>query len=153
MKIFRVDTDNISLMADSVTHRNRQPLFLPDGEWVCEIRPAVRIDRLGKEISARFARRYYDCFTAVNFLRPVSDAAGCISDAIDDAVVVGEWQPVDNNRYNISTDQIDLLIEKISHSTTLKHGDLLILPQIIEKYTPQINQTVEIPDLLSFTFK
>lgn len=51
----------VRLIADSALNRNRLPVFIPDFAregWSAEVLPAVRIGRLGKFISARFARRY-----------------------------------------------------------------------------------------------
>ena len=155
MKVIRIDSDTNApiagaLIADSAIRPHRRPLFLPDGEWVCEIRPAVRIERLGKAIPAKFARRYYTHYCLVNCLRPMTNER--FTDSItDDTIVAGDLLPIEGS--DIDTGQVDSLIERLSHSATFKTGDLIILPAILKKYTPEIDQTVNINNNLEFTIK
>lgn len=152
MKVIRIDSPlgsklKASLMSDSATRPDRRPLFLPDGKWICEIRPAVRIDRLGKAISAKFASRYYDSFTLVNFMHPADDCERNVTfDTMDDALVVGQWAPIASapGEFNIDCKAVDVLLEQLSANTTFKTGDMLILPQIICQYTPALNQNITI---------
>ena len=55
----------IFMKPDSAILRNRRPFFLPDhlGRVDYETELVVRINRLGKSISARFADRYIDAVT------------------------------------------------------------------------------------------
>ena len=51
--------------ADSALLKDHKPFFIPDdmGKIECEAEVVVRICRLGKTISERFAHRYYDAVT------------------------------------------------------------------------------------------
>lgn len=181
MKIIRVDSlasDRMeaSLMADSCIRPDRRPLFLPDHpvegkEWLCEIRPAIRIARLGKAISEKFAGRYYSEFALVNYLNPGN--VGCVRyDMMDDAVVQGPWSSIDLMPESVTVENtstvaamsldrsvVDSLIESLSIDTTFKTGDVIILPDVLASYTPQPNLSVSVtgssPDqqLLNFTIK
>lgn len=162
MKLIRIDSTAetpmaAALMADSAVRPHRKPLFLPAGEWVCEIRPAVRIDRLGKAIAAKFASRYYNCVAAVNILRPApgNDVASFEADMMDDAAVVGEWVTVDGFRtvFDIDRQYVDRVIEALSANTTLKNGDIIVLPQIIQSFAPAIDSHIKIDNLLDFNIK
>lgn len=152
MKIIRIDSPigsglRAALMSDSAVRPGRRPLFLPEGNWTCEIRPAVRIDRLGKAISAKFASRYYDCFALVNYLRPADgEPRDITADTMDDAIVLGDWAPISDASPEMKIDReaIDSLIERLSANTTFKTGDILILPQILEQYTPRLNQHISV---------
>lgn len=160
MKIIRVDSMTgtplrASLMTDSAIRPDRRPLFLPDGDWMCEIRPAVRIDRLGKAISAEFAGRYYDNFALVNYLRPADESNDIRLDMMDDAIVAGGWTSLENMpcAAEIDTEALDSLIEYLSKNVTFKTGDIIILPYITETYKPFINQHIKVQELLEFTIK
>lgn len=163
MKIIRVDspfdtTLHASLMADSTLRPDKRPLFLPEGKWVCEVRPAVRIDRLGKAISADFAPRYYSNVALVNYLRHADPQESDIKgNLMDDALVLGEWMPItdaNNAGLDIDTEAVNTLIEEISADTTLKTGDIIILPVLVDTYIPHLNQKVKYSSPnLEFTIK
>ena len=163
MKIVRLDRPEGSaavtatLMADSCWRPDMRPLFVPDGgEWVCEVRVAVRIGRLGKAIRRKFAMRYVDGWTAVNYLRPAEDMArtaeACMT---DDSLVHGEWRPLPEvsaalvcdgkaAEWHPDADFIAGELERLSGRTTFKTGDVLLLPEILFAYTPVRDRHVEI---------
>ena len=159
MKIIRIDSPltqplKIALMADSSLRPHRRPLFLPQGEWMCEIRPAVRIDRLGKAIAARFANRYYSECALVNYLRPESAGDPCAA-FTDDAVVAGEWMPVEDAPAEAVPDSalFASTLQQLSANATFKTGDIIILPDVIKLYKPAINQEINIENILEFRIK
>ena len=158
MKIIRIDSlpgtpFRASLMTDSAMRPDHRPLFLPVGDWICEIRPAIRIDRLGKAIAAKFARRYYANFTLVNYLRPTIYDNDFRYNTMDDAIVVGTWTPIDQADFTIDRNAIDLLIEYLSTTMTFKTGDIIILPDVVDAYIPEINQQINVSHILEFTIK
>lgn len=55
------------LKADSALLKNGKPFFIPDFTEECSaaVYVALRICRMGKSISSRFASRYYDAYSAV----------------------------------------------------------------------------------------
>ena len=160
MKVIRIDSlehqvPQIGLIADSAWRPDGKPLFLPDGTWNCELRVAVRIDRLGKFISRKFASRYYASFSIVNYLKAADDFA--FFGLIDDTVVQGTWMPLPDEGtvdLTINTDtelstvlkidraEIDNAVVRLSSDVTLKTGDILILPQTIHSYLPHTNMRI-----------
>ena len=99
------DSPVIFMKPDSAILRNRRPFFLPDhlGRVDYETELVVRINRLGKSISARFADRYIDAvtlgidFTARDmqndFRREGLPWELC--KGFDQSAVVGDWIPKD----------------------------------------------------------
>jgi len=158
MKIVRVDNGNaISLMADSARRPDRRPYFVPEGAApVCEIRPALRIDRLGKAISARFAGRYIGAWTPVCYTRPADDYHGMApSGMLDDSLVTGRWMPLpqdsvtlcfgeDTATWSFDADAAALLLAGLSASATFKTGDIIVLPHTLFSFIPQTGTSVEL---------
>lgn len=175
-------TDNAVLMADSCWRPHRRPLFVPtEGFWLCGIRVAVRISRLGKAIAPKFANRYYDGFCLVNYLVREADAEqfstpDCM---IDDSLIHGEWLPMpeDNSTefsfsiqglsetsansalksFTIPVDYLDRALSILSHEATFKNGDVIILPQSLARYVPHpdmhITADVDGKTVLDFKIK
>ena len=140
---------------DSALLTPGKPFFIPDHlgriDYECEV--VVRICRLGKNISERFAHRYYDSLTlGIDFtardLQRQAIAAGLpwtVSKGFDGSAAIGEW--VSKEKFldihhlqfhlekNSETVQqgctsdmlfgIDALIGYLSRFFTLKTGDLL----------------------------
>ncbi|MDE5745009.1 MAG: hypothetical protein K2H84_05030, partial [Paramuribaculum sp.] len=103
--------------------------------------------RLGKDISAKFASRYFDSFTVALRLYPLGSEASLsennqakgVLGIYDYCLAFGEWQPwsdisgdisvsIDGNDINLSAGmiEIDRVIESVSHYTTLKTGDVIL---------------------------
>ena len=141
--------------ADSALLKDHKPFFIPDhlGSIEYEAELVVRICRLGKTISERFAHRYYDAVTVgIDFtardLQTKLKAAGRpweLCKGFDGAAALGEWVPVDKFRdiqairfhldingqtvqEGCSSDmlyKVDEIIAYISRYFTLKTGDIL----------------------------
>ncbi|WP_443731394.1 fumarylacetoacetate hydrolase family protein [Segatella buccae] len=141
--------------ADSALLKDHKPFFIPDhlGNIEYEAELVVRICRLGKTISERFAHRYYDAVTVgIDFtardLQTKLKAAGRpweLCKGFDGAAALGEWVPVDKFRdiqairfhldingqtvqEGCSSDmlyKVDEIIAYISRYFTLKTGDIL----------------------------
>ena len=141
--------------ADSALLKDHKPFFIPDhlGNIEYEAELVVRICRLGKTISERFAHRYYDAVTVgIDFtardLQAKLKAAGRpweLCKGFDGAAALGEWVPVDKFRdiqairfhldingqtvqEGCSSDmlyKVDEIIAYISRYFTLKTGDIL----------------------------
>lgn len=131
-----------------------KPLFLPDFDNDIQLFPtiAIRISRLGKAVSAKFANRYYDAWTvclsarAMNVLNKLKSNAlpwnaAC---SFDGSFIQGIWHefPVSNNfsltltdcqnrktelHTNFSPQKIDEIIENISSNMMLKTGDIITI--------------------------
>jgi len=134
--------------------RPSQPFFIPsfssDIHYEAEI--VVRICRLGKGISSKFAKRYYDKitigidFTARNIQKKLKDQGlpWEISKGFDGSAALGEWIDIPENGINnieFSLDindktvqfgntkdmlfNVDKVISYISTFYTLKIGDII----------------------------
>ena len=145
----------IFLKPDSALLKDGKPFFIPDfsKEIHYETELVVRINRLGKNISERFADRYYDAvtvgidFTARDLQRRLR-AAGHpweISKGFDNSAAIGTWVSIDdfediqNLDLRLTIDgntvqegntrdmlfKVDRIIAWISKFYTLKIGDLL----------------------------
>lgn len=151
-----VNTEPVIFMKpDSAILKDGKPFFIPDfsEEVHYETELVVRINRLGKNISSRFAHRYYDAvtvgidFTARDLQRkfrksghPWEFCKGFdFSAAIGTFVPVARYGDVQSLNFYLTVDgkevqrgctadmlfKIDDLIAYVSRFVTLKIGDLL----------------------------
>ena len=146
----------IFLKPDSSILKDGKPFFLPEfsDEVHYEAEVVLRICRLGKHISPRFAHRYYDAvtvgidFTARDLQRHLRNA-GCpweLCKAFDNSAVIGTFVPlaqaggdVQRLDFSLTVDgsevqrgntadmlfTVDEIIAYVSRFMTLKIGDLL----------------------------
>ena len=145
----------IFMKPDSALLKDSKPFFIPDfcEQVDYETEMVVRICRLGKNISERFAYRYYDAvtvgidFTARDLQRKFR-AEGKpweLCKGFDSSAAIGDWVPVEklgdiqklNFHLNIDGKtvqqgntadmlfSVDQIIAYVSRSCTLKIGDLL----------------------------
>lgn len=140
---------------DSALLKDSKPFFIPDFTKQCdyETELVVRICRLGKNISERFAHRYYDAYTVgIDFtardLQRKLRAEGKpweLSKAFDNSAVIGDFVPkeelpeVQQLHFHLDIDgktvqqgftgdmiySVDRLIAFVSQYFTLKIGDLI----------------------------
>ena len=99
----RPDSPVIFTKADSALLKPGRPFFVPEhlGRIDYEAEIVVRICRLGKNISKRFAHRYYDAvtvgidFTARDLQKKASEAGQpwTICKGFDGSAAIGEWIP------------------------------------------------------------
>lgn len=145
----------VFMKPDSALLKDSKPFFIPDfcQQVDYETELVVRINRLGKNISERFAHRYYDAvtvgidFTARDLQKKLR--AGALpwelcksfdnSAAIGDFIPVTELENVQQLGFHLDIDgqtvqtgntkdmifHIDTLIAYISRFMTLKIGDLI----------------------------
>ena len=153
--LFKPEEPVIFTKADSAVLKDHKPFFIPDhmGRIDYETEIVVRISKLGKKISERFAHRYYDAVTVgIDFtareLQKKLRAGGKPWDlckGFDGSAALGEWVSLDKFRdiqalhfhldINGNTVQegctsdmlyrVDQLIAYISQYFTLKTGDIL----------------------------
>ena len=153
--LFKPEEPVIFTKADSAVLKDHKPFFIPDhmGRIDYETEIVVRISKLGKNISERFAHRYYDAVTVgIDFtareLQKKLRAGGKPWDlckGFDGSAALGEWVSLDKFRdiqalhfhldINGNTVQegctsdmlyrVDQLIAYISQYFTLKPGDIL----------------------------
>ena len=153
--LLKRDDPVIFTKSDSSLLKDRKPFFIPDelGTIEYEAEIVVRVCRLGKSISERFASRYYDAvtvgidFTARDLLRKLSQQGlpWDMSKSFDGAAVLGEWISKDKFldiqrlRFHLDVNgetkqegctsdmiyKVDEIISYISRFFTLKTGDLI----------------------------
>jgi fumarylpyruvate hydrolase len=147
--------DSAILMAPASRGRGNQPFFLPDfsKEIHHETELVVRICKLGKNIEAKFAHRYYDEVTVgldltARDLQSKLRKAGLpweVSKGFDGSAVLGEFVPLEligdiqalDLRLDINGNtvqegntsdmifNVNTIVEYISKFFTLKTGDLI----------------------------
>ena len=153
--LLKTEKPVIFTKADSALLKPGKPFFVPDhwGRIDYEAEVVVRICRLGKNISRRFAHRYYDAvtvgidFTARDLQREASQNGlpWTICKGFDGSAAIGEWVDIakfrnvqalhfhlDKNGETVqegcTSDMfygIDEIIAYTSQFFTLKTGDLL----------------------------
>ena len=153
--LYKPETPVVFTKADSALLKDRKPFFVPDfmGRIDYETELVVRISRLGKGISQRFAHRYYDAvtvgidFTARDLQKKLREAGlpWDLCKGFDGSAVLGEWvstdktKPVQQLRFRLDVNgksvqegysgdmlyTVDEIIAYISRYFTLRTGDLL----------------------------
>lgn len=171
--LLKQDDPVIFTKADSSLLKDRKPFFIPDelGTIEYEAEIVVRVCRLGKSISERFASRYYDAvtvgidFTARDLLRKLSQQGlpWDMSKSFDGAAVLGEWISKDKFldiqrlRFHLDVNgetkqegctsdmiyKVDEIISYISRFFTLKTGDLIYTDCPTSGFPVHINDRLE----------
>lgn len=128
------------LIADSAITPPGRPVFMPDFASACrgEVYLAVKVSRLGKNIAAKFAGRYFESFALAFRLIPLTDVAGAEM-MIDNALTFSEWISVGDFpdsvslevfghpiRINDLSDILSQAVVDVSRYSTLKTGDILL---------------------------
>ena len=115
----------IFMKPDSALLKDSKPFFIPDfcQQVDYETELVVRINRLGKNISERFAHRYYDAVTVgIDFTAPV-DKFLDIQNINFHLDIDGKTVQQGNTRDMLFG--VDRIIAYVSQFCTLKIGDLL----------------------------
>lgn len=171
--LLKRDDPVIFTKADSSLLKDRKPFFIPDelGTIEYEAEIVVRVCRLGKSISERFASRYYDAvtvgidFTARDLLRKLSQQGlpWDMSKSFDGAAALGEWISKDKFldiqrlRFHLDVNgetkqegctsdmiyKVDEIISYISRFFTLKTGDLIYTGCPTSGFPIHINDRLE----------
>lgn len=138
---------DVYTLPDTALHINKRPFFIPDYAVPClmQVHRAVRICRLGKCISPRFAGRYYDAITlCARFEAPTLPPA--VGRCFDECLSVGEWLP----KANVAAEAESLdaeacsAIAYVSSFFTLRQGDVILLTAEHEGEEVHIDQHIEI---------
>lgn len=171
--LLKQDDPVIFTKADSSLLKDRKPFFIPDelGTIEYEVEIVVRVCRLGKSISERFAPRYYDAvtvgidFTARDLLKKLRQQGlpWDMSKSFDSAAVIGEWVPKDKFldvqrlRFHLDVNgetkqegctsdmiyKVDEIISYVSRFFTLKTGDLIYTGCPVSGTPVHINDRLE----------
>ena len=171
--LLKQDDPVIFTKADSSLLKDRKPFFIPDelGTIEYEAEVVVRVCRLGKSISERFAPRYYDAvtvgidFTARDLLKKLRQQGlpWDMSKSFDGASVIGEWVSKDKFldvqrlRFHLDVNgetkqegctsdmiyKVDEIISYVSQFFTLKTGDLIYTGCPVSGTPVHINDRLE----------
>lgn len=161
---------DVYLMADSSLLKDNKPLFLPDFSERFEARAAVaiRICRLGKNISRKFAPRYYDSLTlGLNVTAIDLEKGGALSSlatSFDSSATLGAFMPINEFKLNdknisykiiadgqiVASDKLsqlvydfDSIVEYLSRYYTLKIGDIIYTGYNNDSFDLKIGQHIE----------
>ena len=134
------------LKGDSCMLNGRKPLFVPDWTQEPVMTPCMilRVSRLGKEISTRFADRYYDAvapgadFAAADLLRDAQTQGKPWTQALafDYSLALGEWLSKEEvKRDGVADEWRDVVwlltpeeaIAAASKIMTIRQGDLIYI--------------------------
>lgn len=148
-----IDSFNIDIIADSALQKSGKPFFIPEFAKNFQAKPmiAAHINRLGKNISKKFAERYYQeiglclSITATDLLNDLkaNGEPWAKATAFDGSTIIGEFFDkenigsnvtvnVDTNSYSEEIKESDInekikcAIEYISKFFTLKIGDIIL---------------------------
>ena len=150
------DEPIIFMKPDSSILKDGKPFFLPDfSKEVCfQTNLVVRICRLGRHISPRFAPRYYDAvtvgvdFTAGDICRKLSLEGNPweLSKVFDNSAVLGDFVSLDQTNNEAHKLDFCLMIDgvKVQYAST---ADMLFKVDEIIAYVSQY-MTLKIGDLL-----
>lgn len=150
-------TPSIDIIADSAVIKDGKPLFIPNfsNNWTAEATIAIRISRLGKNIGAKFASRYYDAITTVLRIKPTDCKSNntALYTSFDGSIIMGNWETINSSELNItiadkkytfSIDDLDIdnAIATISKYITLKIGDVIILGHYADNINISIDNSI-----------
>jgi 2-keto-4-pentenoate hydratase/2-oxohepta-3-ene-1,7-dioic acid hydratase in catechol pathway len=120
------------LKSDSSLMVNRKPFFIPD--WSTDMRyvpcAVVRVCKLGKHISEKFASRYYDSIApAINiFAEDYRQSGDAIRTwAFDGSLPVGTFMNLNQYLPSDLIVDIDTAISQVSQLMTIRQGDLIFI--------------------------
>ena len=124
------------LKCDSSMLVNRKPFFIPDWSEDVRVMPCVvlRVSRLGKNIAAKFATRYYDAVApAFNIYAADVLATGDWVKAwgFDYALPLGNFIDLERNPWQDTIISFDEAIHRASEVMTLRQGDLIFIDRAI----------------------
>lgn len=119
------------LKCDSSLHVNRKPFFIPDWSQDIRMTPCVvlRVSRLGKNIGAKFASRYYDSMAlGANIIAADYVAQGdwLRGFAFDYSLIVGEFSAIEADEHDLVVEP-DVAVEMASQVMTIRQGDLIMI--------------------------
>lgn len=129
------------IVPDSALLLPGRPLFVPDlgSGWQAQPVVALRVCRLGRDISPKFASRYVDGVTVGLWLRlpdPGDHLSAGLLDALDSSLALGRWLEVPPSPVEIVTPaatvtvdfsaEIAAAVSAVSRYATLKMGDVIL---------------------------
>lgn len=152
------------LKGDSALLVNQKPFFIPDctGQMIAYPALALHISKLGKNISERFASRYFDAYAPALDLQAIDmreeasgkGAAWTAATSLDGSFPVGDFLPLEQvhglrfERNGQTLLQVTSLPDPrqaicfISSYMTIRQGDIIYLPLTEEPILLQPEDTI-----------
>ena len=120
------------LKGDSSLLVNHKSFFIPDWSEDIRMTPCVvlRVSRLGKNISAAFAYRYFDAVAlGLNICAADYAAQGDWTRgwAFDYSLPLGKWTPIEENPWKDLIISMENAIEQASKVMTIRQGDMIAI--------------------------
>lgn len=137
------------LKGDSSLLVNRKPFFIPDWSKDVRMTPCVvlRVSKLGKNISRKFASRYYNAVAlGLNiFAADYLDAGDWTRAwAFDYSLPMGQWMEIDENPWQDLLIDMDQAIEQASQVMTIRQGDMIVIDRAIAARPLTSEELIEI---------
>ncbi|MFI3239001.1 MAG: fumarylacetoacetate hydrolase family protein [Bacteroidales bacterium] len=153
----------VYIVPDSAILKDGKPFFVPSfaEQFQFNTHLIVKIDRLGKNISKRFASRYYSQYSVgLTVTAHGEELSGAMVNAFDSSAIMGDFiakEAADSGVIETYIDDklihsldtstmcndIDAIIEHISKYFTLKIGDIIYTGYKADNLAElQINQTI-----------
>jgi 2-keto-4-pentenoate hydratase/2-oxohepta-3-ene-1,7-dioic acid hydratase in catechol pathway len=137
------------LKGDSSLLVNRKPFFIPDWSKDVRMTPCVvlRVSKLGKNISRKFASRYYNAVAlGLNIFAADYLAAGDWTRAwaFDYSLPMGQWMEIDENPWQDLLIDMDQAIEQASQVMTIRQGDMIVIDRAIAARPLTSEELIEI---------
>lgn len=132
-----IDNDvKMVLKGDSSLLVNHKPFFIPDWSEDIRMTPCIvlRVSRLGKNIGAAFAHRYYDAVAlglniyAADWVAKGDSIRGW---AFDYSLPLGKWIALEENPWKDLVITMDDAIEQASKVMTIRQGDMIVIDRNI----------------------
>lgn len=149
----------IYTLPDTAFHFNKRPFFIPDYAVPCimHTHQAVRICRLGRNISARFAYRYFDAVTRCARMEAPA-MPSTIGRCFDECLTVGEWVEHKGLPDDPALlEEASAAIAEVSRYFTLRQGDVILLHETEDPSEVNINQHINVcfqnREVLDFNIK
>lgn len=134
------------MIPDSAIIKDGKPFFIPASapEWQYSCGVAVRVCRLGKNISEKFAPRYIDAYApCVTTVPAAVDGFNALNRCHEGGIILGEWQSPDEcaaafdfTTSTGSTVTVDVnksmsaaMVALIGSRGVLKIGDIIVMGQ------------------------
>ncbi len=133
------------IIPDSAIIKDGKPFFIPDDakRWKYSCGVAVRICRLGKNISEKFASRYIDAYAPCITTFPAdSKGFNALNRCHEGAVIIGEWgmseaqgcagfkfstSSGENATVTIDTDIVTEMVALAGQKGVMKIGDIIVM--------------------------
>lgn len=137
------------LKSDSSLLNNKKPFFIPNWSNDICVTPCVvlRVSRLGKNIQAKFASRYYDAvalglnIVAADYLVKGDWTRGY---AFDFSLPIGSWMALADNPWHDLVVAMEDAVSMASQVMTIRQGDMIVIDTTIPRRRLEREEIIQI---------